>query len=101
MKPKPLYKNLTFPDGDAFEKWLQEKAAWRITFEDKGQDFLNWWIDERGEVLHSDLQSKIWNGCIVNVYNMRVGRELDFLLPEGQILKYKIEKLTPLHNEKI
>jgi len=71
---EPQYKDLQFKSKEDFESWLREKATLKIVFEDDGQDFLEWSLDENGEVLHSDLQARIWNGCMVNLKKSRLGR---------------------------
>lgn len=68
---KSLYKNKTFKTMDGFEKWLNRKGKYIISFVDKGQDCLEWVIDERGEVLHSNIQAGVWNGKIVDLRSLK------------------------------
>jgi hypothetical protein len=56
---KPKYKDLKFKSEKEFQKWLNKTTKIEIEFEDDGQDFLRWWLDENGEVLYSDLQSAV------------------------------------------
>lgn len=89
---EPKYKDLTFKSKEEFEKWLEKTATMKIKFEDDGQDFLEWWIDDRGEVLHSDLQARIWNGKMVDVENMTVGEFLP--LQDGQCIIHRVIKVV-------
>ena len=89
---EPIYKELTFKSEIDFKKWLQKTTKYHIYFEDKGQDFLEWFIDERGEVLHSNLQSFVWNGKMVDIKTIVVGKKLRF--SDGSTLNYKIIKIN-------
>lgn len=75
-KPEALYRDLRFSTPADFNAWLKDKTEYVVEFEDHGQDFLHWWIDDRGEVLHSDLQSSVWNGSMVDLDSLVVGAEL-------------------------
>ena len=91
---KAKYKNKKFKTEEAFNKWLKETAKYLLHIEDKGQDFLEWWLDERGEVLHSDMQSFVWNGNIVNI--KRVKKNKKIVLNGIKTLNYKARKLELL-----
>ena len=85
------YVHLKFKNRKVFETWLEEKTKYIVKFEDGGQDFLTWWIDENGEVLHSKLQDWMWNGKIVNLKSLKVGKNLKF--QNGDSIKYKIKEI--------
>lgn len=83
------YKDKKFKSKKAFETWLKKIAKYHIRFEDKGQDFLEWWLDERGEILHSTpFQASVWNGTMVDIYSLEIGKKL--LFQDGRELNYKI-----------
>ena len=88
-KVKAKYKNLKFKSTKEFEKWLEKTTKYKIEFKDDGQDFLYWWLDERGEVLHSSMQSSVWNGKIVNTCSLGKGKILVF--QNGIMLKHKVK----------
>lgn len=98
MKPmalKPQYKNKKFKNATEFEKWLKKTATKKIIFEDDGQDFLEWYIDKYGEVLHcAPFQAQLWNGTMVDVYNMRVGSNLP--LQNGDVMRHRVKKIVNL-----
>lgn len=76
QKYYPEFKNKTFKSKELFEKWLRKMTEYEIEFVDKGQDCLKWYIDKGGEVLHSRLQSFVWNGNIVDFNHLEVGKEI-------------------------
>ena len=88
-KVKAKYKNLKFKSTKEFEEWLEKTTKYKVNFEDKGQDFLHWWIDERGEVLHSSMQSSVWNGFIVDLPLLIMGKVIVF--SDGRVLKHKVK----------
>lgn len=95
---KSKYKNLRFDNKEEFDKWLEEKTKYILHFEDQGQDFLTWWVDERGEVLHSDMQSFIWNGTMIKLDTIKEKMRpelfnLEENAIENSILNYRINKL--------
>ncbi len=69
-------KNKKFKTKSGFERWLDKNGKYIIEFVDKGQDCLEWVIDERGEVLHANLQSGIWNGRIVDLETLKVNKKI-------------------------
>ncbi len=99
QKYYPEYKDLTFKSEKEFYNWLKEKAARKIHFKDYGQDCLYWWIDEGGEVIHSDLQSAIWNGMIVDLSRLEVGKNIGVMETEKQQTRFYdfvVEKIETL-----
>lgn len=88
---EPKYKNLKFKTQKEFKVWLKENTIFRIEFRDKKQDFLEWWIDKYGEVLHSDGQTAIWNGKMVDIKSLRIGNKLKF--QDGKELIHSIKKV--------
>jgi hypothetical protein len=92
---KPQYKNKTFKNKELFEIWLKKTATQKIVFEDDGQDFLEWYIDKNGEVLHcTPFQCSIWNGKMVDTFNMRKGVYLP--LQNGISIQHRVKKILDL-----
>lgn len=92
------YKDLKFKNEQEFEKWLELTAKYVIDFEDKGQDFLTWYLAEDGEVLHSrPFQANVWNGSIVLLSSLEVGQR-PLIQSNKKIgeLNYKVVKI---HNK--
>lgn len=88
---KPKYKNKGFKNQEEFDNWLKLKTEIKIVFEDDGQDFLEWFIDTNGEVLHSDLQSVVWNGKMVDLTKIKIGEYLP--LQDGTEIIHKVKKI--------
>lgn len=96
---KPQYQYLKFKNEKEFSVWLEEKAKYKVVFEDKGQDFLIWWLDERGEVLHSEpFQASVWNGTMVILSSLKVDSYLKIVsnLRLKRSLIYKVIDITQL-----
>jgi hypothetical protein len=93
---EPKYKDLKFESKNEFLFWLKKTAKYKITFEDDQQDFLVWHLDERGEVLNSDLQSSVWNGGMVETGEMRVGRFLP--MQNGDFITHKVKSIEKLND---
>jgi len=72
----PEFKEIKFESEEDFRKWLKEKTDMKICFKDNGQDCLFWYIDKGGEVLHSELQPFVWNGMIVDLGKLKIGKEI-------------------------
>jgi hypothetical protein len=88
---EPRFKNLKFKSDSDFEEWLKKHTKYKIMFEDCGQDFLVWHLDESGEVLHSSpFQSSIWNGQFVNVSKMDVGKFPELLGDQIRTVNYRL-----------
>ena len=89
---EPKYKDLTFKSKEKFNAWLKSKTKWILNFEDKGQDFLRWWVDARGEVLNCEpFQSRIWNGSMIMPNSIKKGEKICF--QDGRVLNYKTIKV--------
>lgn len=95
---KSKYRDIKFKTKNDFECWLARTAKYKIEIEDHGQDFLTWWIDERGEVLHSDAQSFAWNGKIVALAPLLKLNMICFTT--GEQLNYNAKKVTELKAKK-
>jgi hypothetical protein len=69
------YKDLRFKTEREYRKWLKDKTAFYIEFEDQGQDLTGLWIDEGGEILQTKLPSlgRVFNGKMVLISDLRVG----------------------------
>lgn len=75
------HRDRKFKNKTEFGRWLSATAVYRIEFKDKTQDCTEWFIDEGGEVLHADMQSGIWNGKIVDLSYLKVGKEIGVVFP--------------------
>lgn len=94
QKKVAQYRHLKFSTQAQFHAWLKDHAAYIIRFEDRHQDFLEWHIDAGGEVLHSDMQSFVWCGEIVDVQTLLNHRRV--VLLDGREIKYAVESVIPL-----
>ena len=95
---KPIYKKLKFKDKADFQKWLDKTTDYIICFQDDGQDFLKWFIDKRGEVLHSDLQGFVWNGKMVDISSLKEGKYLR--LQNGDLLTHTVVSIQRIFHYK-
>jgi hypothetical protein len=71
----------------------------KIHFEDRGQDFLWWTIDEENNVVDcGPFQSSVWVGCWVVDSSIMIGEKPRFLTQsdEPMTLNYAIEKIEQL-----
>lgn len=69
-----------------------------IALEDHGQDFLEWDIDDQGEVVDCrPFQGWVWNGTIVHNKDIRPGDILVITTPHNQktamTLGYRVESV--------
>lgn len=68
-----------------------------IFFEDKGQDFLEWDVDEHGVVVDSrPFQRLIWQGNLVS--NIKIGERPTLMNPREGVerqLNYRITDIQP------
>ena len=96
---KSQYKDTKFKTEDEFLKFLHRKTEIRITFEDNGQDCLEWFIDTRGEVLHSDMQSAVWNGKMVDLTKLKIGKEIP--LQDGSFITFVVKNIYQFPFKKI
>ena len=88
MKKKPEFKDKKFKNDKEFKFWLDGTVKYTVSLEDKGQDFLKFYIDKGGEILHAEpFQSSIWNGKIVDTLSIEVGKKI--LFNDGKSLNYK------------
>ena len=94
---KPQYKNKTFKSKEDFNNWLKSKTEIKIVFEDNGQDFLEWFVDKNGEVLHSDMQSIVWNGKMVDLIKIKIGKNLP--LQDGTEIIHKVKRIIQNHKK--
>jgi hypothetical protein len=67
-----------------------------VYFEDDGQDFLEWDIQDGKVVDCRPFQSWCWNGTLVHNYAFRKGTVLDITLKDGRrtTLKHKVEEVV-------
>lgn len=100
QKYEPQYRTVRFKTEKEFWRWLSATSKYCIHFEDRLQDCLKWWIDEGGEVLHADMQSAVWNGQIVDLSRLKVGKNVGVMDTPNQQTKFydfvvsKVEKVT-------
>lgn len=87
----PQYKNKKFKSQEEFDIWLKVHTEVKIVFQDDGQDFLEWFVDKNGEVLHGDMQSAIWNGKMVDLYKIHLNEFLP--LQDGTEIVHKVKKI--------
>jgi hypothetical protein len=72
-----------------------------IEFEDYGQDFLKWYIDEDGFVLDSiPFQKSIWAGHFTIPQSAEVGGKLAIWLDEESYVNYPIKSIEIVRKEK-
>lgn len=99
LRPVARYKNRRFKSEGAFQKWLKLTATRTVEFEDFGQDLQRIWIDERGEIIHCNAQSGVWNGMFLSIEQIAAGRpawfyfknekvwkKMDFIIEDTEIL---------------
>jgi len=56
----------------------------KITFEDHGQDFLEWDVDENGEVIHSrPFQNQVWSGGFIWNEQVNTGDKIIYMSPRS------------------
>ena len=68
----------------------------KITFEDNGQDFLEWKVDEQGLIQESwPFQTELWGKYeIENMAELHVGGLVKIIGPSWQgIIKHRIESI--------
>ncbi len=76
---------------------IKREGKYEVTFEDKGQDFLVWIIDEDGYVLDSQpFQKNIWVGKFTIPDFVQKGDLLPIWLDEETHIKYPIKKIKVL-----
>lgn len=98
---KILYKNKKFKTEKGFENWLNKVGKYIISFVDKGQDCLEWVIDERGEVIDANLQAGVWNGHIVDLSRLKVGKEIgvfDFARQSTKFYDFVVRSITDVEH---
>ena len=81
------YQNKKFKSESGFKRWLNQVGRYIISFQDHRQDCLEWVIDEGGEVLHANLQSRIWNGTLVDLSLLKIGKGIAVLDVPNQCSK--------------
>jgi hypothetical protein len=69
-----------------------------IRFQDNGQDFLTWQIDEQGNVVDCQpFQAFVWVGCIVlNHATLKAGEKVEILNKDGHemTVRHLVERIT-------
>jgi hypothetical protein len=83
------HKAKKFKDLKDFGRWLSAKCLYEVRFEDHGQDALIWYLDAGGEVLHCEpFQASVWNGMIVDLSRLKVGKEIGVMDTPNQQTKF-------------
>jgi hypothetical protein len=73
---------------------IEVNTKYIIEFEDFGQDFLTWFIDERGYVLDSQpFQRWIWAGRFTIPETAKVGEKLAIWTGEESYVNYPIKSI--------
>jgi hypothetical protein len=93
-KLKSKFKNEIFKTKEEFEGWLLAKTSKKIGLKDFGQDMLTIYLHESGEVLHCDFHSQIYNGCFINLANLKIGQPLE-ICKEGEEKFVEYGRLIP------
>lgn len=79
-------------------KRLEPRTYTKIFFEDNGQDFLYWIIDDQGRVVSAGpFQNAFWKDNMVDLDSLEPGKPLFFtfkLNGESLELKHKVEKVV-------
>ena len=99
QKYEAEYADLKFKDEKEFNAWLKKNAAVKIEFEDSHQDFLEWYLDAGGEVLHcAPFQSQVWNGTLVLMAALEEGEcpSIKTKTTGYGSLKHRVKTITKL-----
>jgi hypothetical protein len=99
LQPKSQYQDLTFKTNKEFLIWLEKTTQYKVFFEDDYQDFSVWYLDEKGEVLHSaPCQASVWNGNIVVLKSLKEGDRLKFYSKWGGVdtLIHRIKRVEKI-----
>ncbi len=95
------YKDLKFENEAKFKDWLNKTATQLIQIEDAGQDFLQFWIDECGEILHTaPFGGHLWNGTFVDLKKLHLVKPLQLKgvtgYENGYTMAYSVVKIQKL-----
>jgi hypothetical protein len=93
---QPQHKDRKFPNKEEFDRWLKNTTAYLIEFVPHGQDVQRWWVDENGEVLHSDFQASIWNGNMINITMLKERNKV--VLSDGKAINWEVLKVLDRAN---
>ena len=81
---------------------IQKAGKYKITFEDEGQDFLEWIIDEDGYVLDSQpFQRSVWVGKWTCPNFVQVGDLLPIWLDKETYVIHPIKKIEIMEGQKV
>lgn len=94
----PQYVDKKFNGKAEFDKWLKETTKYIVTFDDRGQDLLQFHIAENMEVIHVELPNlaHIYTGSVVTNGEPQELAMLQIYNPnfkETSYLKYQIDKV--------
>lgn len=70
------YKDKKFNNKAEFESWLKENTHVTVQLKDIGQDLLTLHACPEGEVLHTNIQSTIYNGRIIDLSHAEPDKNL-------------------------
>jgi hypothetical protein len=97
----PKFLDIRFDSMSELNDWLKKTATFKINLVDLGQDLLTIWVHGSGEILYTDLQSKIWTGKFIDMKSLRVGTHLLIWDKEENFFrnyeKLQIESLVSLN----
>jgi len=85
---EPIWKDKVFKTESGFKRWINKKGKYIISFKDNGQDCLEWVIDERGEVIHANLQAGVWNGLMVDLEKLKIGKKIGVMVPKKMATRF-------------
>ena len=69
-----------------------------ILFEDHGQDFIQWVLDENGKVLNSaPFKNWLWRDGFVALESIKLGEQLIFYKPESAAIPIKYPVVSIRH----
>lgn len=85
----PQYANTRFGSKDLFLRWLEDTTKYVVTFAGDTR----WWLDNRGEILHTFMPDAKLNGLIVNVPLLLRSSTIAFLNGPGPEVTGEIERI--------
>lgn len=82
---------------------MGKKTLTTIHFEDHGQDFLKWVINEKGHIVEcTPAQGMIWTRWVVTDKKFKKGQRVNIINGTAKLqIKYPIEKVETNSNAKV
>jgi hypothetical protein len=95
LEKEPRHKEKKFKSEKALWEWIKRMAHKRILFFDKGQDLQDIWIDDQGEIIHSNLQQSIWCGKFINLKKLGTDKHIEMLMDgKWKPMDFKVEEIV-------